>query len=60
MSTPAPPPILVASDGATDADLVRKLLGGEFDQIRVSTHADSHVLAADNYLERSATTILSG
>ena len=36
-------PILVASDGVTDANLVRKLLGSEFEQVQVSTNADSYV-----------------
>lgn len=36
-------PILVASDVAADANLVRKLLGSEFEQVHVSTNADSFV-----------------
>ena len=39
----APRPILVATDVATDAELVRKLLADEFDHVSVSTDPDRSV-----------------
>lgn len=37
------PRILVASDVVPDANLVRRLLGSEFEQVQVSTNVDTHV-----------------
>ncbi len=54
MNTPArtTPSILIASDNATDADLVKKLLSGSFDKVFVSTDPGRVVEDYDQRLPR--------